>query len=264
VAEACLDLADRMTGASLWSWARARAWPAAAQQSGPWTGRTLFDTSVHERTTGPEVDTDQIASILATGDGHYRVPGAPQGGSGEAEAKGANTAPTAGQPTTVIVQQSGSVAGFQLAAIATMVVAGMMVVVLAGLLMSLAAGGKKGSPLARAARRAATGGEVSDTAKPAEVGTAGNTRYAFGADPEQAESRTASVQLLTEGDVVVVRTGKRPQGVPPMGVVRLTPGPIELRASFGGGYESQFTTVLAAGQQLRVSCDAQLQRCARD
>ncbi|MCB9665769.1 MAG: serine/threonine protein kinase [Alphaproteobacteria bacterium] len=39
-------LLDRIEGDSLWTWARAQAWPDPEQDVGPWTGRSLQDTTL--------------------------------------------------------------------------------------------------------------------------------------------------------------------------------------------------------------------------
>ncbi len=287
VAEQSLHVADRLSGPALWSWARQRRWPEVAHSSGPWTGRVIVDTHVDPTVddSGRMVDPGGLASVLASGDGGWNVPGGPPPeppiaqlrGRGEASARhqrpletlanrgessAAYDAPLAPLPTS-------GIGPLHVAAGAVFVVAAALLVVLLVVLVrpDLVAQGVGGArdPIARAARRAAAGGEAADTAEPVPAsGGAGSTQYGWGAKPEGA-TETASVLLQGEGDVIVTRPGRRPIQVPPWGYVRIEAGPIEVEARFEGRgrYERQFGTVVGGGDTVSVSCDASLRRCDR-
>ncbi|MCB9680954.1 MAG: serine/threonine protein kinase [Alphaproteobacteria bacterium] len=303
VSDACHDLAERDAGESLRAWCRRHAWPEAASKTGPWSGRTLHDSSsastvapaggggqgaqAANATLAPFMDDDasgatpQANPTLIADDfssGRHTSVGASQHETTiTIQTGGGATTITPGTTQVVVVPtRSGGRPprrrGIDIGSIAALFTA--MIVLLGGVVMWT-------HPIAF---RLALHGDWSEAF--AELGLGGGigmldgfggggdgfepladgaSAHAWGAQPTSPDAQLAHVRLDSDVAMVIRRDGLLDAAVPAMGELAIPPGDVQALARFElrGDFVDQGRWTLGAGETLRLVCDATSGLCTR-
>ncbi|MCB9681424.1 MAG: serine/threonine protein kinase [Alphaproteobacteria bacterium] len=283
VAEVCLGVADRLTGPSLWAWARQRTWPPAGSQKGEWSGRVVDDTQLTTAgltspTQARRIDPERRAGLLST-DPMIEPPEVPPLPAVPPRARvgipADETEPEVphqpANPTMPVLEMPMRVNPLAVAGVFAVGVLMAVALVIAGDMGLWGAEPEEsvlrpvavGSPTPDAGRgKGKRGGQGGgrDTARTAAPAGAGGPGVAWGA----AGKESAMVVLEGDQDVTLHRTGRRPLTLVPWQYLQVDPGPVEVQARFPGrgGYEWQFEERLDRGETLRIRCDAQQFTCA--